>query len=353
MITEQFLEDTGATDGATLLSYGLNTEALGEHGNFAQKVGDRRVSSKQPHISAQRLRGLPGPSGAATLTRDFFITDMPFDSYNTTAVTINRGPNALLFGTGKAGGIINNATIQATTSQDFGEIKLRIGQNGSHRESLDYNAVLVADRVALRVALLNEEQQFHQRPAYQEDQRFFAALTAVLLENENSDVFGPTVLRANIETADLDGTPVKVLPPPDLMSDWWSVSRHAPYVTQIEAETGYDIPDYVDGSSDKDGTFISQYTHDNTGPSPCCGHGRGAALSAGGWGASLTFADMNNPDPTVGDGSGVHGFFEYVAWNGWGQQLHSHLFRQHLQEWQRWPLAKGLRSQQHRGPHPE
>ena len=318
VITEQFLEDTGATDGATLLSYGLNTEALGEHGNFGQKVGDGRVSSKQPHISAQRVRGLPGPGGAATLTRDFFITDMPFDSYNTTAVTINRGPNALLFGTGKAGGIINNATIQATTSQNFGEIKLRIGQNGSHRESLDYNAVLLQDRLAVRVALLNEEQQFHQRPAYQEDQRFFAAVTAVLFENENSEVFGQTLLRANIEAADLDGTPVKVLPPPDQMSDWWSVSRHAPYVAQIEAETGYDIPDYVDGSSDKDGTFISQFTHDNTGPSPCCGHGRGAALSAGGWGASLTFADMNSPDPTVADGSNVHGFFEYVAWNGWG-----------------------------------
>jgi len=129
VITQEFLEDTGATDAATLLSYGLNTEVSGEQGNYAGpslggaggiNQGDPTLDNQRavPQNNAQRVRGL----AAASITRGYFLTDISFDSYNTTRVTINRGPNSLLFGVGSPGGIINNGVKQATLGDTFGQI---------------------------------------------------------------------------------------------------------------------------------------------------------------------------------------------------------------------------------------
>jgi len=103
VITPEFMEDTGAVDAATVLSYSLNTEVSGEQGNFAGGVntGDDRSN---PAVNGQRIRGI----APASLTRGYFLTDIPFDSYNTSRITINRGPNSLLFGVGSPGGVINN-----------------------------------------------------------------------------------------------------------------------------------------------------------------------------------------------------------------------------------------------------
>ena len=140
VFTPEFLEDTGATDASTVLSYGLNTEVSGEQGNFAggedTNFGPSTDAQRaNPQNNAQRIRGL----AAASITRGFFLTDIPFDSYNTTRITINRGPNSLLFGVGSPGGIINNTVKAATLGDTFGEIQVRFGENGSNRQTLDYN----------------------------------------------------------------------------------------------------------------------------------------------------------------------------------------------------------------------
>jgi len=125
VITPEFLEDTGAVDAATVLSYSLNTEVSGEQGNFAGGVdtGDDRSN---PAVNGQRIRGI----SAASLTRGYFLTDIPFDSYNTSRITINRGPNSLLFGVGNPGGVINNQVKLATLGDNFGQIRLRLGERG-------------------------------------------------------------------------------------------------------------------------------------------------------------------------------------------------------------------------------
>ena len=47
---------------------------------------DQSDSRENPQGN-NRVRGI----GAATATRDYFITDIPFDSYNSSGVTISRG----------------------------------------------------------------------------------------------------------------------------------------------------------------------------------------------------------------------------------------------------------------------
>ena len=262
VITEEFLEDTGAVDASTVLSYGLNTEvSAGEQGNFAGGVDDidgngtivsRGGSRSNPAIGGQRIRGM----APASLTRGYFLTDIPFDSYNTSRVTINRGPNSLLFGVGSVGGIIDNSVKYATIGDNFGQIKIRIGERGGNRQEVDRNQILIKDRLAVRIVALNEKIQFKQRPAYETDQRIHASFEAVLFENEASEFFGKTVLRGNYEEGTIAGTPPKVVPLQDGVSDWFGITIDRSREPLIyHPDSGQALPGYVDNSHDRDGLF--------------------------------------------------------------------------------------------------
>ena len=302
VFTEEFLEDTGATDAATLLSYGLNTEVSGEQGNFAGPdfLGSAGVPAinpstdfqrANPQNNAQRIRGL----GAASITRGYFLTDIPFDSYNTTRVTINRGPNSLLFGVGSPGGIINNGVKQATLGDTFGEIGIRFGENGSHRQTLDYNAVLIDNVLAVRIAAMNEDLQFHQEPAYEEDERIHFAAQLKLFTNDDSDIFGNTIVRMNFENGSIEGTPVNVIPPRDGYGGWF-----APQVDRsIESITGVTLPGYIDNANDSRGLF-SPKTIINTLPGVRGGF-NGFPNQQSAWALNgLVFNDVNSSVPSVG-----------------------------------------------------
>ncbi len=245
VMTEELMDDTGATDAGTLLSYGLSTEvASGDQGNYsAAAPGDGSYSSistrKNPQ-SAQRIRGL----ASATLTRDYFLTSVPFDKYNTSAITINRGPNSLLFGIGSPGGVINSGVKDSSLGMDFGEVEARIGERGSYRASIDYNKVILEDRLSLRVSLLESDTQFQQNPAYEEVSRHYFALNAKLAKNENVSWLGATNLRANYEGGEISGTPVDIVPMRDGISSWFGLPDNW---EEIVAISGMEPAGYADG----------------------------------------------------------------------------------------------------------
>src|SRR5690606_6307694 len=97
----------------------------------------------------QRVRGL----ASADNTRDFFVTDIPWDSYNVDRIDIQRGPNSILFGLGSPAGIINAQTRNAGFTTG-GDLQARFGSYGSWRASLDYNYVVAEDELAVRFAAL-------------------------------------------------------------------------------------------------------------------------------------------------------------------------------------------------------
>lgn len=219
IVTKEFLSDTGATDGESLLAFVGNVEVGGVQGNFSNSnLGDASTNgSRNNPQSAQRVRGLV----SAKTTRDYFDTMIPFDSYNTERVTINKGPNSILFGLGSPGGVINNSTSQANIGNDSGEFSIRIGERGTYRTSFNYNKTLVEDRLAIRVAALKEEIQFEQNPAMEEDDRFFVALSATLFKNDKSDILGKTNFRASYENGKIFRNPPDVAPPIDGFSSWF------------------------------------------------------------------------------------------------------------------------------------
>jgi catecholate siderophore receptor len=78
-------------------------------------------------------------------TADFFLDGLRDDVqyyrsfYNIEQVEIIRGPNALLFGRGGTGGIINRVTKKAELGSKFGSIDLGLDSFGASDISLDYN----------------------------------------------------------------------------------------------------------------------------------------------------------------------------------------------------------------------
>jgi len=251
VITSEFLEDTGATSAAELLSYTLNTEVGGAQGNFAGGGFDssgNRTDQNGARInpeSNQRIRGL----GAATLTRDFFLTNIPFDSYNSSQVTINRGPNSILFGVGDPSGIIENSLNKASLAKSFGSVSARYGRNDSFRSAIDLNQVLIDERLAVRVAGLYEQQNFNQKPAYERDRRVYAAMEGVLFKNEKSSFLDRTVLRASFEQGELKSNPPMVIPPRSSFHAWW-----APSTTNFAQYSGVTPP------ANHTTNHVSQYT---------------------------------------------------------------------------------------------
>lgn len=242
VMTKEFMDDTGATDAETLLSYGLSTEVGGSQGNFSNLSFERdnRASSTQSRLnttSNNRVRGLD----SATTTRNYFLTSIPFDSYNTDSVTVSRGANSLLFGVGSPGGVIENTISRASMSNDFGKVGLRFGLRGSWRSTLDYNKVLVQDRLAVRFSLLESETNFQQSPAFDEDSRQFIAFNARVFENEKSEWLGATNIRGSFERGSKGGTPVNVLPALDGVTSYLQLPDN---YDEIYALTGQDPQPY-------------------------------------------------------------------------------------------------------------
>ncbi|MBT5814731.1 MAG: TonB-dependent receptor plug domain-containing protein [Opitutales bacterium] len=222
VVTKEFMEDTGATDGESLLSYVGSAEVGGTQGNFSSSsFAGERANTNDQRVNpqgGQRIRGLD----AAVVTRDYFRSLLPFDGYNTSRVTINRGPNSVLFGLGSPGGVIDNTLNTAAIGSDFSEVSFRFDHRGGLRGTFDFNRTLVEDRLAVRVSAMHEDIKFKQEPAFEEDTRFFATIDWKAFKNENSSWLDPTTVRLNFENGEIKRNPPDVIPPHDGISGWYT-----------------------------------------------------------------------------------------------------------------------------------
>ncbi|MDX2185412.1 MAG: hypothetical protein SFV32_00630 [Opitutaceae bacterium] len=223
VVTPQFLRDTGATNNETLLPYQTNTEVGGLVGNYAG-TGNLQTASETGRLARPstntRVRGLD----EADNTRDYFLTDIPWDSYNVDRVELQRGPNSILFGVGSPAGIINTATITANLSKNSGKVEGSFGSYGSLRANGDYNQVLIKNKLAIRVAALNDHTKYRQDPAYARDKRIFANMrgNVQLLPREWASEFSA---RASVERGDIKSNRPRALSPVDNISAFFDPAR--------------------------------------------------------------------------------------------------------------------------------
>ena len=99
-------------------------------------------------------------------TADFYIDGARDDVqyfrslYNVEQVEILRGPNALLFGRGGTGGVLNRVTKKAQFDEDFTGYKTSLNSFGGYRAEIDAN-VGATDTVAVRVNAMYEHLDNH------------------------------------------------------------------------------------------------------------------------------------------------------------------------------------------------
>jgi outer membrane receptor protein involved in Fe transport len=226
VVTSQLLLDTNATDNASLLQRIGGAEVGGVYGNFASPgpgTSNQVLTEDTIHPTEDtRIRGL----AAADNTHDFFLSDIPWDSYNIDRIDLSRGPNAILFGEGSPAGIINAGSRMAEFA-NFGNLDLRFGSWGTTRESLDYNFQVVPGQVAFRLDLLHDDEKYEQQPAYSKDQRISGALRvepAFLNKNGYKTIF-----KVNFEVGQVDSDNPRSLPPTDHITPFFTPADAGAY----------------------------------------------------------------------------------------------------------------------------
>jgi len=168
VVTQKFLKDTNSKSSADLLVYTTGTEVAGQGGNFTGG-GDGNIINDGAYVQPvanTRVRGL----AAADNLRDFFLTDIPWDSYNVGRVDLQRGPNSILFGIGSPAGIINSS-LNTASFRDGNKVELQVATFGSVRGTVDFNKVILKDELAVRVSALMDETNYRQKPAFRDDHR--------------------------------------------------------------------------------------------------------------------------------------------------------------------------------------
>lgn len=218
VITSEFLRDTGVTDNESLLVYTTNTEIGSVMGNFAGLGDDRSLNESNSLLrpnTTNRVRGL----NSADTTRNFFLTNIPWDNYNVERVDLQRGPNSILFGLGSPAGIIS-ANLDGAVFYDKNKVEFRFGSWGSTRLTGNFNKVLLEDELAVRLAFLKDSENFRQNPAFENDERFYAAIKwePRFLQTESAK----TTFTANFEDGDVVANRPRVTPPQDQVTPWFT-----------------------------------------------------------------------------------------------------------------------------------
>jgi len=131
-------------------------------GTFSTTPDSSAFNSQYLDRSAGTLsvRGLQAPTtmingffaaGGAGITGNGITSDFSLEK-----VEVINGPQALLYGVGGAGGVVNLTTKQARLGTPaFGSFKFQTDQYGHKQGLLDYGAG--TDRVAVRVAFINQD----------------------------------------------------------------------------------------------------------------------------------------------------------------------------------------------------
>ena len=204
VVTAQFLQDTGAKNAEDLLVYTPSTEVSGIRGNFSGAAG-AAVAQENTVSATTRVRGLD----SADNTRDYFLSDIPWDAFNVGRVDLQRGPNSILFGTGSPAGIINVSTNGASFTNSY-NITNRFDEYGSLRDSATINQEIIPGILAIRLSALQDNEKYEQAFAFNNTTRYYGAFRF------DPKLFGKdshTSIRGNYEYGNQTSDNPRIAPP--------------------------------------------------------------------------------------------------------------------------------------------
>ncbi|PTX95815.1 TonB-dependent receptor plug domain-containing protein [Opitutus sp. ER46] len=148
VLTPEFLSDIGATNMRDVILFENN--AVPDLGDSANNFnGNPLVGNSEWQL---RIRGLP-----ASYARNYFTWVTSTDFYNIDRIDQARGPNAILFGFGSAGGIVNSTTKQANLAKNATELTALVGSWDRFRGTIDVNQVVTPNQLAIRLNAMAED----------------------------------------------------------------------------------------------------------------------------------------------------------------------------------------------------
>jgi outer membrane receptor for ferric coprogen and ferric-rhodotorulic acid len=230
VLTEEFMNDLAANDVATALAFVSGAEndstyhqesvaALGgANGYVGGDFGDNNNRSGEV-----RVRGL----GRASTTINYIEVLGSTDRYNTDRTEFLRGANSILFGLAEPAGLVNSSTKVAQLRRNFAKLETKFDDFGSARFVLDINRTLLPGKLAVRGVVLDNDQQFRVKSAYQKDQRYFGTITY--------QPFKHTTLRGYVERVNANGRRPNFRTVQDNVSEWLTAyNRYAPQMTPAQ-----------------------------------------------------------------------------------------------------------------------
>ncbi len=137
----------------------IERQAFQNMGDVLRYTPGLAVSQGEGHRDAVVFRGILS-------TADFYIDGVRDDVqyyrplYNVEQIEVLRGPNALLFGRGGGGGVINRVAKKATLDEQFTTLKAGIDTFGAYSLAVDTN-VETGDRSAFRMNAYYQELENH------------------------------------------------------------------------------------------------------------------------------------------------------------------------------------------------
>lgn len=213
VMTKEFLQDIASVSVEDAYRYSINVENTTEYNAPSAGGGDFTVGTISR--SANRVRGISYTGN----THDFFRTNIQQDTYNVERVSYSSGPNAILFGNGNPGGIVDTAFLRANLQKPRYEVSLRHDNYGSQRASVDLNQPFYKDVLGFRFAAVKSRQNSWREPCGRDDDRYFGTFT---LRPTKS-----TTVRAYFEDAMIDNTPARNTRMGDGITTWIKAGRPA------------------------------------------------------------------------------------------------------------------------------
>ncbi len=181
VVTKQQMQDMAVLDLNDVFLYEASTEGTGNYTQFTpNRNGGIIDGTANDPARANRIRGVGSPisgSGVNIAVGNFSSNNkIPMDTYNIDAVEISRGPNSNLFGLGAAAGTVNLVPSKANLVRASSSTAMRVDSEGGHRLAIDFNRPLIADKLAMRFAAVDESKGFTRKPAEEEIRRYFGAI---------------------------------------------------------------------------------------------------------------------------------------------------------------------------------
>jgi iron complex outermembrane receptor protein len=148
VLTKELMEDIGAKNTTDFLDFATNA-------GTAELKDDPQGSNFQVFDVRVKLRGF----GSGTITRDYFRFNYQTDRYNIDRVDLSRGPNAVLYGIGAPGGVVNTSTKQAIINGRQKSASISTGSWNARRAEMDLAFPLIKDALALRINGIAEDKE--------------------------------------------------------------------------------------------------------------------------------------------------------------------------------------------------